>query len=267
LKYVYPVVSRRAGGVSIGVNLNPNNACNWRCVYCQVPDLSRGSAPPVDFALLEQELRQMLDAVCRGTYLQDHAPPEARLLKDIAISGNGEPTSCPEFARVIDCIGTLRDEYGIASSTGFVLISNGSLVAKPEVQLGLEQLARRGGEVWFKLDRGSDAALRTTNGATTSVVRHQDRLRTAARLCRTFVQSCWYTQAGYDPPASDVEDFISVLERVLEAGTALAGVQLYTLARKPQLAEGKDLGAVSEEWLSGLAGRLRRLGLEVRVSG
>jgi len=27
--YVYPVVSRRAGGVSVGINLNPNNACNW----------------------------------------------------------------------------------------------------------------------------------------------------------------------------------------------------------------------------------------------
>ncbi|MCZ7653212.1 MAG: hypothetical protein M5R42_01445 [Rhodocyclaceae bacterium] len=26
LTYVYPVVSRRAGGVSIGINPNPNNA-------------------------------------------------------------------------------------------------------------------------------------------------------------------------------------------------------------------------------------------------
>ena len=45
-KYIYPVVSRRAGGVSIGINLNINNACNWHCVYCQVPNLSRGSPPP-----------------------------------------------------------------------------------------------------------------------------------------------------------------------------------------------------------------------------
>ena len=45
MTYVYPVVSRRAGGVSVGINLNPNNACNWACVYCQVPDLARGTAP------------------------------------------------------------------------------------------------------------------------------------------------------------------------------------------------------------------------------
>ena len=43
LTYVYPVVSRRAGGVSVGINLSPNNACNWRCVYCQVPNLQRGA--------------------------------------------------------------------------------------------------------------------------------------------------------------------------------------------------------------------------------
>ena len=47
LKYIYPVVSRRAGGVSLGINLNVNNACNWRCVYCQVPGLTRGGPPPV----------------------------------------------------------------------------------------------------------------------------------------------------------------------------------------------------------------------------
>ena len=57
LTYVYPVVSRRAGGVSVGINLNPNNACNWRCVYCQVPHLVRGAAPPIDEDQLEAELR------------------------------------------------------------------------------------------------------------------------------------------------------------------------------------------------------------------
>ena len=45
-RYVYAVLSRRAGGVSIGVNLNPDKRCNFRCVYCQVPNLSRGTPPP-----------------------------------------------------------------------------------------------------------------------------------------------------------------------------------------------------------------------------
>ena len=48
MRYVYPVVSRRAGGVSVGINLNVNNACNWACVYCQVDNLTRGGPPPID---------------------------------------------------------------------------------------------------------------------------------------------------------------------------------------------------------------------------
>ena len=35
-RFVYPVVSRRSGGVSIVVNLNPDTTCNFDCVYCQV---------------------------------------------------------------------------------------------------------------------------------------------------------------------------------------------------------------------------------------
>src|SRR5882757_7953132 len=97
LRYIYPVVSRRAGGVSIGVNLNTNNACNWRCIYCQVPDLTRGAPPPVDLEDLGRELRGFLRDVLQGDFLATRVPSDARRLNDIALSGNGEPTSAREF--------------------------------------------------------------------------------------------------------------------------------------------------------------------------
>ena len=100
LRYVYPVVSRRAGGVSIGINLNTNNACNWRCIYCQVPDLTRGGPPPVDMELLKTELRGFLHQVLHGDFMERRVPEEQRRIVDIAISGNGEPTSAQEFAEV-----------------------------------------------------------------------------------------------------------------------------------------------------------------------
>ena len=71
LAYVYPVVSRRAEGVSVGVNLNPNDACNWRCVYCQVPGLIAGNAPKIDLELLEVELREFLDPKVLNQWLAD----------------------------------------------------------------------------------------------------------------------------------------------------------------------------------------------------
>ena len=78
LRYVYPVVSRRAGGVSVGINLNTNNACNWRCMYCQVPNLVRGNAPSVELALLEQELRSFLQELLHGDFMQRKVPEGMR---------------------------------------------------------------------------------------------------------------------------------------------------------------------------------------------
>ena len=120
LTYVYPVISRRAGGVSVGVNLNVNNACNWRCVYCQVPDLQRGAAPPVDLARLRSELTGFLRDVIEGDFMQRCVPEAARRLNDIALSGNGEPTSTPGFASVVEVIGEVRHAVQIAADKALV---------------------------------------------------------------------------------------------------------------------------------------------------
>jgi wyosine [tRNA(Phe)-imidazoG37] synthetase (radical SAM superfamily) len=133
MTYVYPVVSRRAGGVSVGINLNPNNACNWRCIYCQVPDLTRGGPPPMDLAQLEDELRRMLDDIVHGDFMLRSAP-EMRRLNDIALSGNGEPTSAPEFSNVVDLIGKVLADFDLIGKIKLVLITNGSLAHKPQVQ-------------------------------------------------------------------------------------------------------------------------------------
>lgn len=99
LNYVYLVVSRPAGGVSLGINLNVNNACSWRCVYCQVPDLACGEPLAVDVGLLEIELRALLSSIVTGEFLARRAPPKALRLVDLAFSGNGEPTSSADFAK------------------------------------------------------------------------------------------------------------------------------------------------------------------------
>ncbi|HSM97479.1 MAG TPA: radical SAM protein, partial [Gallionella sp.] len=113
LRYVYPVVSRRAGGVSVGINLNTNNACNWRCIYCQVPDLTRGAAPAIDLSVLESELRDFLNELLHGDFMQSRVPEGTRRINDIALSGNGEPTSSAEFVRVIALIARVRREVAL----------------------------------------------------------------------------------------------------------------------------------------------------------
>jgi wyosine [tRNA(Phe)-imidazoG37] synthetase (radical SAM superfamily) len=266
MQYVYPVVSRRAGGVSVGINLNPNNACNWRCAYCQVEGLHRGAAPPIDVPRLEEELRSLLSQIVHGDFLRCHVPKEARELRDLALSGNGEPTSSPQLLSVLQVIGRVRADFALGPQVPTVLITNGSLVERQEVGNAIRQLRELSGIVWFKVDGGTDERLAEVNGTHTRLSRHLSRLAISASLCETFVQSCWFRRANVDPPAVEVDAYVSALGGVVRHGVPLAGVWLYTIARPCLQPGGTELTMVSHDFLYGLARRLTDEGLRVRVA-
>jgi wyosine [tRNA(Phe)-imidazoG37] synthetase (radical SAM superfamily) len=261
LHYVYPVVSRRAGGVSIGINLNINNACNWRCIYCQVPDLTRGTAPPVDLPLLEKELGGFLHELQHGDFMQ-RVPSEARRINDIAISGNGEPTSALEFAEVIDVIAKLKP-----ADLKLVLITNGSLMQRDNVQAGLRRMAQFNGEVWFKLDRASEEGMQRINDTKMTMDKARQNLATAIANCpNTWLQTCWFALDGVAPSAQDEDDYVDFVQGLLRGGINPQGVLLYGLARPSLQAEAPRLSPLSIEQMEIFATRVRKLGVEVRLS-
>jgi wyosine [tRNA(Phe)-imidazoG37] synthetase (radical SAM superfamily) len=267
LTYVYPVVSRRAGGLSIGINLNPNNACNWRCVYCQVPGLTRGAAPDIDLILLEDELTGLLqDALHGDFYARYQLPAEQRVIRDIAISGNGEPTSCPQFDAAVGVIGQACAEFDLFGAIKLVLISNGSLMHKPEVQRGVAHWAELGGEAWFKLDRATEAGILQVNSAHATPEAALSRLEACARLCPTWVQTCLFAFDGAAPDEAEVAAYLDCLAEARRRGLPLEGVLLYGLARPSMQAEAPRLAALPGEWLEGLERRIEALGWPVKVS-
>ena len=264
LTYVYPVISRRAGGVSIGINLNPNNACNWRCIYCQVPNLTRGSAPPIDLGLLGRELRGFLREALTDDFMHRRVPEDARRVVDIAISGNGEPTSAREFAQVIELVATVREEFSLGPQVRTRLITNGSLLGRRSVQQGIERLAACEGEVWFKVDAGTRAGFARINGVVLAPQQVATNLRRCARLCPTWVQTCIFAFDGKTPDGAEIEAYIDVLRT---AGTdLLAGALLYGMARPSLQPEAPRLAPAPEAAMAELAARIRGLGLTVRVS-
>ena len=262
LRYVYPVVSRRAGGVSVGVNLNPNNACNWACVYCQVEGLSRGGPPPLDLERLERELAGFLDAALHGDFMRDHVPESARRLMDVAFSGNGEPTSAAEFAEAIDLVVGLVGR--LAPGLTIRLITNGSLVHRPVVQEGLRCLGAAGGEVWFKLDRALADEAALVNGVPWSPEKVARNLGLCAGLVRTWVQTCWFAVDGLAPPAASQQAYCELLRPL---APVLAGVHLYGLARPSLQPAAARLSALPYETLAAFAARIEKeTGLRVNVS-
>ena len=163
-KYIYPVISRRSGGLSIGINLNTNNACNWRCIYCQVPNLTRGSAPPVNLEKLRDELHKFINNVLTGDFYEiEKIPEKLRKIQDIAISGNGEPTTADEFGQIIKIIEGVLGDIGLLNEIKCVLITNGSLVNRDYVKEGLERLGAINGEVWFKIDSATPEGIEEIN--------------------------------------------------------------------------------------------------------
>jgi wyosine [tRNA(Phe)-imidazoG37] synthetase (radical SAM superfamily) len=266
LKYVYPVVSRRAGGVSIGVNLNTNNACNWRCIYCQVPNLVRGAPVPVELAVLERELRRFLDDVLHGHVLAPRVPADARRLNDIALSGNGEPTSAREFEQVVDLISEIRAQAGVPDSVKTVLITNGSLMQRESVRRGVAKLAALNGEVWFKVDRATDAGMRKVNNTRVGMTRVRANLAAAAQRCPTWIQTCLFSIDGEGPDEAEQQAYVDFLRGCRAASIALRGVLLYGLARPSLQPEGGRLSALPRGHLETYAQRIRALGLEVRVT-
>ena len=265
--YVYPVISRRANGLSIGINLNPNNACNWRCIYCQVPDLKRGLAPIIDLQLLSNELLSLLDDVQQGDFYDRFEVPEhQRQIRDIAISGNGEPTSAREFSDVVVLLGNIAKQASLLGKINIVLITNGSLIHQTPVQNGFNALARLGGEVWFKLDRATDSGMREINNVAFGMKRAQNNLAIALKHCPLWIQTCLFTLDGQSPSAADWQTYLSLLSVFRNAEYQPLGVLLYGLARQSLQPEASSLQRLSELQMEEYAESIRAIGYEVKVS-
>lgn len=263
LRYVYPVVSRRAGGVSVGINLNPNNACNWRCVYCQVPQLVRGAAPPIDVSRLEAELDGFLGELVEGDYLERHVDPPFRHVVDVAFSGNGESTTARSFDTIVQRVLTIVERR--LPGLNVVLITNGSMMQRPQVQRGVEAIGHVGGEVWFKFDAGTAAMRATINEAPSTDKAVRENLRACASRCPTRIQTCLIELDGQSLSSTERAAYVAFLRSELDAGTKVQDVLLYGMARPSFREHASRLTRVPAAALHEFAEQIRAIGLPVSV--
>ena len=266
LTYVYPVVSRRAGGISIGINLNPNSACNWRCIYCQVPSLRRGSAPAIDLVKLENELYSFLQEIIHGSFMREQVKLDARRISDIALSGNGEPTSAKEFKQVVDIIRKVKLSSDLLKELKVVLITNGSLVGRANVQEGLRCLAAINGEIWFKLDSAIYEKRQQINNTHISTRQVYNNLKISSSLCPTWIQTCLFKTDGNPPTKIEIKAYLEFIEKLLQEGTLIQGVLLYRLARPSMQPEALRLTKVTQTWIKSFGKEINSLGLVVKIS-
>jgi wyosine [tRNA(Phe)-imidazoG37] synthetase (radical SAM superfamily) len=261
-RYVYAVLSRRAAGLSIGVNLNPDKVCNFACVYCQVDRTRPGGLPEVEVDVLARELRDLL-ARARSPALWTDPPfdavdPAYRRVADVAFSGDGEPTSAGEFARIAQLARRLRDESGLL--VPLRLLTNATLFHREPVRRGL----RAFDELWCKLDAGTDAAFAVVNGAGVPLDHVLSNLLAVARERPIVIQSLFISLSGLGPDGKEVAAYLGRLAALRDGGARIDRVQVTTLARRPA---DPRVGALPLPRLEAIAREVRDLGLRVDVYG
>jgi len=257
-KYVYPVLSRRSHGISIGLNVNPDKACNFDCIYCQVDRTSESAVKKFDLAVAEAELREMLEMVKSGEIAQhppfDAVPRELLRLNDIALSGDAEPTTLPNFAETIGMIARAKP-----SEAKIVLITDAGGLDRADVKRGLEIMDANNGEVWAKLDAGTEEYFKLINRTKIPFARILKNISQAAKVRPIVIQSLFLKIRGEGPSR---EEITAYCQRLRDIGN-IKLVQVYTLARKAMtMVDGvpawQFVSALSNAEVDAIAERVRK---------
>ena len=264
-RFVYTVISPRARGLSVGVNMNPDKHCNFDCVYCEVGRSEPSRETRLDVPVMISELERTLESVRSGGLRERpcyrSAPHELVELRHVTLSGDGEPTLCPNFTEAVEAVVHLRAR-GRFPFFKLVLITNASGLDRPEVGRGLSLLTSRD-EVWAKLEGGTQEYTNRVNRPDCPLEKILANILFIARKRPVVIQSLFPSVGGEAPPASEIEAYVQRLRELKEAGAQIPMVQIYSATRPMAHSE---CGHLPLRTLSHIARRVREVsGLKAEV--
>lgn len=234
-RFVYAVISQRAGGLMIGIEMNPDQNCNYNCVYCYVNRNPAYARRSFNLRIMLSELRELLQ-MHRSHRLHQlpafaEVPEDLMKLKAIALSGEGEPTLCPNFAEVMEELVALRNS-GQWPDFKLVLITNGTGLNRAPVQQGLH-LFRPTDEIWIKLDAGTDAGLKRLGEGAMPVGEIVDNIVALGQWRPVTIQSLFCSLDGFEPDSNEIDAYVDRLVEACERGANITEVQVYSIIRPP----------------------------------
>lgn len=232
-RYVYAVVSPRARGLSLGVNMNPDRMCNFACVYCEVNRDAPVPALELDIPEMIVELERALQVIHSGALVKyptfRHTHPQLLELRHVSLSGDGEPTLSPVFAEAVEAVVHLRARR-IFPFFKLVLITNTCGLDRPQVVEGLRLLTRRD-EVWAKLEAGTQEYMDRVDRPDCRLERVMENILTLARRRPVIIQSLFPLIRGEAPSVAEIEAYAQNLRRLKDAGAQIPLVQIYSATR------------------------------------
>lgn len=264
-RFVYVVISARARGLSIGLNMNPDKFCNFDCVYCEV----NRDLPPVerelDVSVMAAELERTLHLIHSGAIRQvagyGGLRPDLLQLRHVAFSGDGEPTLCVKFAEAVGAVVHVRAR-GFHPFFKMVLITNGTWLELQPIQEGVRYFTRED-EVWIKLDAGTRGYMDRVNHSEISLDKVMENAALIGRKRPIIIQSLFPLIEGQEPPPEEIDEYLQRLKELKEGGALISLVQIYSATRPP--AHSK-CGHVPLKMLARICRRIRtEIGLRAEV--
>ena len=245
----------------MGTNLNTNNACNWQCIYCEVPDLVRGKPDSINLKELEVELDYWLDQIINQSFLNQYTQNKTEF-KDIAFSGNGEPTASKQFKDVIKILIKKINEYKLTKKIKIRLITNGSNMINPNVKEALSLMNNFSREVWFKIDQINEEDVKTINQVNLSKATVKRNLEAALDSSPTVIQTCLFRLNNKLPSKESLDAYIDFLKTYEKK---IKGIHLYSLARLSEQSSDYELTRLTEPELESIANKIKLLNIPTQI--
>jgi wyosine [tRNA(Phe)-imidazoG37] synthetase (radical SAM superfamily) len=264
-RFVYVVVSPRAHGLSLGVNVSPDKACNFNCLYCEVDRRTPPRETKLDVDAMAAELHKTLAFVLAGKLRErpwySGLSEELLTLRHVALSGDGEPTLAPNFAEAVEAIVHVR-ALGEFPFFKMVLITNATGLDRPQVQQGLKYFTKSD-EIWAKLDGGTQEMFNRVDRTDVPLEKVLANILLVARQRPVIIQSLFPAINGEEPPPREIEEFAHRLKELKAAGADIPHVQIYSATRPMFHAE---CGHLPLKTLSHIAQTVRHVsGLKAEV--
>lgn len=260
---VYPVVSRRSQGVSLGINLNPGGACNYACQYCQVPrhQLDASTKEPTVETVIK-ELDDLYRFIIEGHLFEVErfadTPNSFRKVVDISLSGDGEPSLYKPLAELLKEVMARAKDWDLSLQ----LISNGKGVLRENVADLLDLLRPGKDRIWLKADAWSQSDLEDIYEIKDSISEHQQFLESILERFVCWLQICVYKKNGKILSSVAPEEIGKRILNWNKKFSKLEQIQIYTLARQSFT---PGLSALSDDelkkWSQSIAAFLRELPL------
>jgi wyosine [tRNA(Phe)-imidazoG37] synthetase (radical SAM superfamily) len=264
-RFIYAVISARARGLSLGVNMNPDGYCNFDCAYCEVDRRTAARESDLDVDVMAAELRRTL-ALVRSGGLRERPgyhglPSELLQLRHVALSGDGEPTLSPKFAEAVEAVVHVRALQGLPCFK-IVLITNATGLNLPQVQQSLRYLTRQD-EIWAKLEAGTQGYMEKVNRSQVPLETVLGNILNLGRQRPVVIQGLFPAVHGEGPSPEEIEQYARRLLELKEGGAQISLVQIYSATRPMPHSECSHLPLKS---LSCIAQTVRKVtGLNVEV--